>query len=346
MEALLESRPGWFSSSVLQRMRSRYPEDLELAYLDWQRLGVLVPSYLEWLGHTKSRNAGRNRITERILLHALDVVPPENGDLRDRLTRSYYEESGGSDPVPAVVALFSDTASTWLGADEWQNLWVDKRLWEAAGRFVPPREWPDALPEPLRIGYERVFSSPTVQVVRRGASAYALELFDFEADRLARWSRDADGNGLLDTVVEFALSGDIRLYQRHGDMVLRIGFSPYPLVTEVQALSVEPGGVSRWTELEPDVPAGGLASRWNPSEPLPYDPVLRLRVPDGDSTMRTITPGLDSLSAADVLAGRIDLGMDDIARFSRQLVSDDARMLSAVEVRQHSGYLRTLGMIR
>lgn len=334
LEALLRDNPGWFSAAVLARMRSRYPEDTRLALLDWRRYDVLVPSFPEWLGPALSESAPDNRDALRdILLHYLALLPADVEEPRRGLARRYYEDLDGRDPLPALMVLLlpgADTLPAYL--EDYSFPGESKRLWEFLATHRDPRDWPRSLPAPLRLLLEDILDRPAVEIIRRDAATFAAESYHLEHGQLLRWTRDTDGNGMADVVLEIHSPEAASLYERYNDRVTRIDYSPFPMVSRVWSIPLEGDGIRRWTVLERERIVRDGGRRWNPVTPVPFDPGLH-----GPHAGR---------SGAQALVERLSLARSIHSRFDRQLASDDAIMLSPLDEEETTRYLRSVGMMR
>lgn len=338
IEAILGDNPGWFSTALLARMRSRYPEDMNLALLDWRRFDTLVPSFSEWLGPVLDR-ADEFSLSEE--LHALreitgrflSLLPEESGRLRTDLTRQYYEMLDGVDPRPALlVLLLSSPDEVPSFVRDFSFPEDSKELWEVLGSHRDPGDWPENLPQPLGSLLEDLLSRTTAVIHHRDTVTFTGEAYHLEGGVLRRWIRDSDGNGRTDKVVEFRGGGNLSLYERNHDTVVRVDYAPYPLVTRVWSFPLLGEGVQRWTVLERERIDSGTSRVWSPAGPVPFDPGLQ--------------GPIAGASGASVLAGTITVDRSIHRRFSRQLASDDANTLSPVVEREETRYLRSVGMMR
>lgn len=338
LEAVLRSEPGWFSSALLMQLRASFPENDMLAYLDWNRVEALTPSFSDWLGRVILAGAGNTLDSGRVrevVLRFLSLLPPDRSPVR-RFMTDYYYKIGGTDPLPAVEFLFLYDDPDYLTRIGFEA--TDKRIWTVAARYSAVPEWPEALPDPLRSAVESVFEE-TVLLVDVAGTGAGKDLYHVEAGTVRRWSRDKDGNGLFDQVAEL-FDGVLHLYERVDDVIVRLDYSPYPLVTQVLMIPIRPPVEPEiWWPIEigPETVDVNNARRWVPAQPVPFDPGFHVKTPSGN----VFPSGLgEILEGSAVIEGTLH------HRFVRQLASDTARVLSEFDTDEHTRYLRELGLIR
>ncbi len=249
LAARLHIGPYWYMGAYLQRLRSRFPDDAELAYLDFSREERVSLSVLEWMDN---RHLTGRSVPPELLIHTIRTAPSES--IRRDLGTLYVEQ-GGSD----ILARLAVNDTERNASPEVES--SDKLYWEYLHRW-----------------YGNDASTPTGEtmqgyhtlVLDEDRDSFWEERYHLNGDALHTWERDADENGIVDGRVEFHTSPMITVYLASDNRsVTEIRYAPYPMVTRVSQIHLEPSrSVTVWTPARPPrVPAGleeELGNGWNP----------------------------------------------------------------------------------
>ncbi len=240
LHAQLMSGPYWYSTAYLQRLRSRYPMDDNLAELDFFREGRVSLAFREWIDYRSSTGM---EIPGTILLHGVrhGTTPEFRRDLAGR-----YIADGGSDPLAWMAAR----KEYLLDQEDWK---ADKVVWETA-----------------KIWFDKDFYSElelpggeSVLFVDESRDTFWEERYHFSDGNLRLWEDDSDQNGIVDLRVQIDTKSrrvdvSVRLSETE---VLEYRYAPYPLVSEVL----------RTTRNEENDPVYRVV-RWIPAQP-PVHPI-------------------------------------------------------------------------
>ena len=304
LAAQLRVGPYWYSTSYLQRLRSRYPLDTTLAIMDFTREERVSLAYLEWIDSSVASGKGAPL---DILLYGVRTA--SDGTLRRELAARYLSQ-GGEDPL---VFLAADMEGVFH--DKWPSLhWQeDKVFWEYAydwygasdgdtGDLVPA--FPP-MPKDITL------------VVDEDRDTFWEERYHFTDGRLVVWEDDRDQNGLVNRRIEIDHdSRRVELFFEAAEELYHIHYAPYPRVTTV-------------VQVEYNEADGARAVRWIPANPPTY--------PTGIGNVLEAT--------WNGRRRRVTVVDDLHSRFSRQLRSDDAHILSAEETQRFLQGLRERSMV-
>ncbi len=306
VQALLHAGPRWFSAAYVQRLRSRFPTNSELAVIDFTRNTRLSLSLLEWI----DRETGEGRqVPPELLLHGILVA--KDTEMRQRLARR-YRAAGGTDLLGEVAERPEDRMAT---AVEHADKYVLERAvaWageggQSPGELIQREEAPDLF------------------LLDTDRDQFWEERYHLNGETLAIWEHDIFQDGIVDQRVELvfqAPTGALHVWHREvsddGVHVHGIEYAPYPNVARVTEFFQSRNGT--------DV----SLVEWRPARPIGH-------------TLRGSGPW--ATEEWNVATDRVTLDYDGITRFERQIRSDDARWKDDAAVAEHARQLRSWEMIR
>lgn len=306
VRALLQSGPRWFSAAYLQRLRSRFPTDTELAAIDFSRSNRLSLSLLEWIDR---EIGGGRQIPIEVLLHG--IVVADDTDVRHRLAR-LYRAAGGTDLLGEVA----DQPEYGLKiAVDHADKYVLERAVAWSGNVG---DSPDVV-----LQHE---GAPDVILLDADRDGFWEERYRHDAGSLTVWEHDIYQDGIVDQRVERfsrTSTGGLRVWHRDlsddGVRVHGVEYAPYPNVARVTDFFQSHDG------------ADVRLVEWRPARPIGY--TLR-----GDGPWTT--------EEWNLATDRVTLDYDGITRFERQIRSDDAQRMEDAIAEDHRLQLQSWGMIQ
>ena len=224
VRALLHVGPKWFSAAYLQRLRSRFPADAELAVIDFSRSTRLSLSLLEWIDRETVEGLS---VPTELLLHG--IVVAKDPEMRQRFARR-YNAAGGTDLLGTVA---ENPAEGVAIAAEHRDKYALERavVWGGLDGASPLS-------------------------VLTGENAAIVLLLDADRDQfweeryyatdgtLRIWEHDTFQDGVVDQRVEVIGEGSttgLRVLQRDvsdgREHVLSVEYAPYPNVARVSEFS-------------------------------------------------------------------------------------------------------------
>jgi hypothetical protein len=318
VEAMIITGPEWVGSQAIRRLRSRYPADVELASWDLARFDRVSIALLEWLEDARRRGW---TIPPDLLIDALldDPDGPAAGIIVEQ-----YALLDGSDPVATVLEWTGRRReSVAAGLRPVEEIPAsDKLAWELAYNRTDGDL--DTLPSALSARLEAIVET------QRDRQSLELELdedrdsfweerYTVRDGRLVAWQTDADENGRIERAVTWSDESTRYLQRADGSAeVYVVEFRPYPLASAVYR-------IERQRTVE-----------WLPARPVPFPIGLESTDESGDAP----TGRLWRLYGA-----RISVSARIAERFSRQVASDDARVVSAREHGEWTEYIERWGRL-
>ncbi|MFW5693719.1 MAG: hypothetical protein ACOCYB_01020 [Alkalispirochaeta sp.] len=239
--ALMGGDAPWFVGGLMQRLRTDFPMDQELGYMDWQRGSDVSLGVLEWLDAVEQLSGTASAEIYRRLLRS---DPPSV--LVPALV-SRYRRADGNDPLVDAIAMVH-------GLDETpgrEALHSDKVVWELLVEHFDQSDLPDDVTRAL----DEIREADRRVLVRdENRDGFWEERYYFRRGEISLWHHDENQDGRVSTTV--ATSGGVVSFAHRrdrDDSVVLVEFASYPLVSRVM-----------WIES-----TGGF--EWVPAQPIPFD---------------------------------------------------------------------------
>lgn len=334
LTAYLRVGNPWFTTAFLQRLRDRFPENADLAQIDFERSEGVSLSLLEWIDRRVRRGY---ELPPPLILSA--IIAAEDEDLRYEMGRLYFE-SGGEDLLGAVPFLrdeSTDIAPLIEGA--LRSLQHDKVALELAYRW-----YGDATLDRMTAD----MPEEGVLTVDEDRDGFWEERYTINVRRLTDWSYDEYQDGVIDRRLEIAAvdaaagpeaSGtyeafDARVFHSRDvgeDRLIQvIEYAPYPNVAEVVRLRVAPSSsVEEMMTDNANLDRIEEALRWQPARPFAAPSIL-----DGPRRGERWNAYSD----------RVRLEEEMIQRFDRQFESSNASTIDDAEAGELLSEFGILGL--
>lgn len=269
LQSVTDGAGRWRSAEFLRDTRRRFPTDLRVAAVDWNRHNSLSLEALEWLDAVP-HSAERAFVD---ILRRFALLSP-NEDLRRTLAYRYYA-LGGTDPLPYVMVAAPDRADpVWAQSFERYQAALgngDKYLLErsvAGGSALP-------------------VSIPRVLWRDEDRNGFSEEEYRYSGNRLVSWIRDSDEDGTSEVALTTEESG-ITLWYRRDRLVEAYSYRRYPRVDEIRRIRISEDSPGVDGAVVPESAEEVL--RWIPPEP--FDLALPLEVLRLDGTRIGLEEGI------------------------------------------------------